>query len=118
MEAVAPIKSENEYEQALKRLERVFHAKPNTPEGDLLEVLSLVIHEYEQKHHRIEPLSAIEAIKLEMAEQGLNQTGLARRLGMSKSTVSEIINGKKQMSVSFMKFVHKELGVPAAILLA
>jgi HTH-type transcriptional regulator / antitoxin HigA len=118
MEPVAPIKSEQEYEQALKRLEAVFHAKPNTPEGDLLTLLSLVIHEYEQKYHRIEPLSAIEAIKHEMAEHGLNQSGLAKRLGISKSTVSEIINGKKQMSVSFMKFVHKELGVPANILLA
>lgn len=103
---------------ALKRLEGVFHAKPNTPEGDLLEVLSLVIHEYEKKHYNIEPLSAIDALKYEMAEQGLNQSGLAQRIGMSKSAISEIINGKKQMSVAFMRFLHKELGIPATSLLA
>ena len=118
MEAIKPIKSEQEYELALKQMEKVFHAKPNTPEGDLLEVLSLLIHQYEKKHYKIEALSPIEAIKYEMAQQGLTQQNLAQRLGMSKSTISEIMGGKKQMSVNFMRFVHKELGIPASVLLS
>ena len=118
METIKPIKTEQDYESALKKLETIFHAKPNTPEGDLLEVLSLLVHEYEQKYYKIEPLSPLEALKYEMEEQGLSQTGLAKRVGMSKSTISEIINGKKQMSINFMKFLHNELGIPAHILLA
>lgn len=118
METIKPIKTEQDYELALKKLETIFHAKPNTPEGDLLEVLSLLVHEYEQKHYKIEPLSPLEALKYEMEEQGLSQTGLAKRVGMSKSTISEIMNGKKQMSINFMKFLHNELGIPAHILLA
>ena len=118
METIKPIKTEQEYELALKKMETVFNAKPNTTEGDLLEVLSMLLHEYEQKHYKIELLTPLEAIKYEMEEQGLNQNSLAQRFGMSKSTVSEILNGKKQMSVRFMKYLHQDLGIPANILLA
>lgn len=118
METIKPIRTEQDYELALQKMESIFHSKPNTPEGDFLEILSLLVHQYEQKYYKIETLSPIEAIKYEMVEQGLSQTGLARRLGMSKSTISEIIGGKKQMSLNFMKFVHRELGVPANVLLS
>lgn len=115
---IKPIKTEEEYEMALKKLETIFNAKPNTTEGDLLQVLSLLVHEYEQKYYKIDNLSPLEALKYEMQEQGITQTGLAKRMGLSKSTISEIINGKKQMSLHFMKFLHNELGIPAHILLA
>ena len=118
METLKPIKNEEEYNNALKRLEKIFHAKKNTPEGDILEVLSLLVHEYEEKHHKVKPLSPIEAIRYEMEEQGLTQTSLAKRFGMSKSAVSEILNSKKQMSVRFMKYLHHELGIPASVLLS
>ena len=118
MEAIKLIKTEEDYDKALKQLAIVFHAKPDTPEGDLLEVISLLIHEYEQKHHKIVPLTPLEALKYEMEEQGLSQSGLAKRMGLSKSTISEILGGKKQMSINFLKFIHNELGIPAHILLA
>lgn len=118
METIKPIKTEQEYELALLQMEKVFHAKPNTPEGDTLELLALVIGDYEQKHYKIESLTPLEALKCEMEEQGLTQSSLAQRFGMSKSTISEVLNGKKQMSVRFMKYLHKDLGVPANILLA
>lgn len=57
------IKTDQDYDLALKTMEGVLHAKPNTPEGDLLEVLSLLIHEYEQKHYPIEPLTPLETLK-------------------------------------------------------
>ena len=118
METIKPIKNEKDYELALKKMENIFDAKPNTVEGDILQVLSLVVHEYEQKYYKIEPLSPLEALKFEMKEKGLTQTNLAERFGMSKSTISEIIQGKKQMSVRFMKYLHNDLGIPANILLA
>lgn len=115
---IKPIKTEAEYEDALKEVQKVFNAKRNTPEGDLLEVLSLLIHDYEQKHYKIKSLSPLEALRCEMEEQGLTQSGLAERIGMSKSTISEILNGRKQMSVRFMKFLYKDLGIPADVLLS
>jgi HTH-type transcriptional regulator/antitoxin HigA len=118
MEILKPIKTEQDYELALKKMETVFNAKPNTQEGDFLEVLSLLIHEYEQKHYKIEPLTPLEALKYEMKEQGLSQSSLAQRFGMSKSSVSEILNGKKQMSVRFLKCLYQDLGIPADILLS
>ncbi len=118
METIKLLKNEQDYELALQEMERLFQVKPNTPEGDLLAILSLLIHEYEQHHYHIEPLSPIEAIKYEMQERGLTQTGLAERIGMSKSAISEIISGKKQMSVNFMRYVHRELGIPANVLLS
>ncbi len=118
METIRPIKTEEEYNRALKQMESIFHAQKNTPEGDKLEVLALLIGDYESKHYPMRQLSAIEALKAEMEEQGLTQSGLAERFGMSKGAISEIINGKKQMSVRFMKFLHKDLGIPADVLLA
>ena len=113
-----PIKNEAEYKIALKKLESIFNAKPNTKEGDFLEVLSLIIHEYEEKNHKIEPLTAIEALKYEMEESGISQNRLAKRFEMSKSTISEILTGKKQMSLRFLKYLHHDLGIPAKILLS
>jgi HTH-type transcriptional regulator / antitoxin HigA len=118
MENLKPIKTEEEYEKALVLLESLFHAKLNTKESETLEILSLLVHEYEQKQHKIEPLSPLEALKYEMEEQGLTQTGLAKKFGMSKSSISEIINGKKQMSVKLMKYLHHDLGISAKTLLA
>lgn len=72
MEAIKPIETEQEYRLALKKMETIFHAKPNTTEGNLLYALSLVIHEYEEKYYKIEPLTPLEALKCELEEQGLN----------------------------------------------
>jgi HTH-type transcriptional regulator / antitoxin HigA len=118
MDPIKPIKTEQDYDSALKKLESVLHAKPDTPEGDLLEILSLLVHEYEQKHYKIEPLTPLEALKYEMQEQGLTQSDLAKRFAMSKSTISEILNGRKQMSVRFMKYLYHDLGIPAHVLLS
>jgi HTH-type transcriptional regulator/antitoxin HigA len=118
MEHIKPIKTEQEYEKALQFMDSIFDAKPNTAAGDTLELLALVIGDYESKHYKIEALSPLEALKCEMEEQGLTQANLAQRFGMSKSTISEILNGKKQMSLRVRQFLYTDLGIPADILLA
>ena len=65
------IKNEEEYDQALARAEEIFDALPDTPEGDELAVLLLVIKDYENKHHPVLPPDPIEAIKLTMQEKGV-----------------------------------------------
>lgn len=118
MENIKLIKSEEEYQSALKEMSKIFQAKPGTPEGDRLELLALVIEDYEAKNYKIEPLSPLDALKCEMEEKGLSQSGLAQLLGMNKSTISEVLSGKKPMSLRFLKHLHKDLGIPAEILLS
>lgn len=115
---IKPIKNEQEYELALKEMSKVFHAKPDTPEGDRLQLLALVIGDYEDKNHKIKPLTAIEALQCEMEEQGINQAALAKRVGMSTSTISEVLNGKKQMSLTMIKNLYHHFGIPAETLLS
>lgn len=115
---IKPIKTEEENEKVLLEISNIFNAKKNTPEGDRLEILSLLVADFERKQYPMRKLTPIEALKVEMEEQGLTQSALAQRFGMSKSAVSEIMSGKKQMSVRFMKFLHNDLGIPAESLLS
>ncbi|HEV7230925.1 MAG TPA: hypothetical protein VGO45_06340 [Bacteroidia bacterium] len=73
---IALIKTEKDYQKALKELEKVFDAKPNTPEGDLGQMLVLLIEDYEKKHYSIGPPDPIEAIKYRMEEQELKNKRL------------------------------------------
>ena len=65
---IKPIKTERDYQKALKEIEKLWDAKPNTAKGDRLEVLVTLVEAYEQKHHRIDPPDPIEAIKFRMEQ--------------------------------------------------
>ncbi|MEO8400008.1 MAG: transcriptional regulator, partial [Ignavibacteriaceae bacterium] len=65
---IKPIKTKKDYEAALKKIESLFNAKPNTPIGDMLEVLTTLVEAYEQKHYKIDPPDPIEAIKFRMEQ--------------------------------------------------
>lgn len=113
---IKPIKTERDYRKALKQIEKLWDAKPHTPKGDLLEVIVTLVEAYEQKHYRIEPPDAIEAIKFRMEQLGLKQSDLARYLG-GRSRVSEILNRKRKLTVDMMRSLRKHLDVPAESLL-
>ena len=70
---IKPIKSERGYELALKRLDKIFDAEPETKEGDELELLAIVLKDYEDKNYPIDPPDPIEAIKFRMEQMGMNQ---------------------------------------------
>ena len=90
---IKPIKTGKDYKKALERLEFVFDATPNSKERDEAEILSLLIENYENKHHPIQPPDPIEAIKIQMEEMNLKQKDLVGIIG-GKSSVSEILNKK------------------------
>ncbi|MBI4489705.1 MAG: helix-turn-helix domain-containing protein [Deltaproteobacteria bacterium] len=113
---IKPIKTERDYRKALKQIEKLWDAKPNTPKGDLLEVIVTLVEAYEQKHYRIEPPDAVEAIKFRMEQLGLKQSDLAKYLG-GRSRVSEILNRKRKLTVDMMRSLRKHLAVPAESLL-
>jgi len=84
-----PIRTRKDYQQALDRLEVIFDGKKGTDEGDELEILGILIEQYENKHFPIDLPDPIEAIKFRLEQMGYTQTDLARVVGL-KSRASEI----------------------------
>lgn len=111
------ITNEREYNNALKRADEIFNAKPNSPEGEELGLLLLVIKDYEDKHHSVPLPDAIDTLKIIMHEQGLKNKDLEPMLG-SKSYVSQLLSKKKPLSAEVMRTLHQHFGIPADILLA
>lgn len=114
---IQPIKNERDHQGALKEIEKLWDAKPNTPDGDMLELWVTLVEAYEAKHHAIPPPDPIEAIKFRMEQMGLTKSDLATYLG-GPSRVSEVLAGKRGLSLAMMRRLHKELHVPAESLLA
>ena len=112
---IKPIKSEQDYEKALKRLEVIFDADPNTEEGDEAEILTMLIDNYENQHYPIEAPDPIEAIKIRMEEMNLKQKDLVGVIG-GKSRVSEILNKKKRLTVDMIRELEKILHISASVL--
>ncbi len=114
---IKPIKTERDYHKALKEIEKSWDAKPNTPQGDRLDVLVTLVEAYEQKHYAINPPDPVEAIKFRMEQLGLKPSDLAKILG-GRSRVSEVLNKKRKLTVEMMRSLHKHLAIPADSLLA
>ena len=114
---IKPIKTERDYRKALKEIDKLWHAKPNTPAGDRLEVLATLVEAYEQKHYAVDPPDPIEATKFRMEQLGLKPSDLAKILG-GRSRASEILNKKRKLTVEMMRSLRKQLAIPAESLLA
>ena len=115
------IKTEAQYEQYLELLDVVFDAKPNTPDGDKAEHLTLLIANYEQKHHPIEfeeleNLDPIERIKLRMESKDLNATDLVRLGVFDKSTASLVLNKKRALTIEMIRKLSNILKLSMDIL--
>lgn len=110
------IKTDEDYQQALNRLEVIFDAKIGTSESDEADVLGLLIDEYEKKNFPIEAPDPIEAIKIRMEEMDLKQKDLVGVIG-GKSRVSEILNRKKKLTVGMIRSLASRLNLSAQILI-
>jgi HTH-type transcriptional regulator / antitoxin HigA len=113
---IKPIKTEQDYEQTLERVNCLMDAEPNTPDGDLLDVLVTLVESYETKHFPVDDPTPIEAIKFRMDQMGLNRKDLEPMIG-SRSKVSEILSGSRTLSKKMMINLHKDLHIPAEVLL-
>ena len=110
------IKTESDYENALKRLEVIFDAKIGTPESDEADILGLLIDEYEKKHYPIEAPDPIEAIKIRMEEMHLKQVDLVKEIG-GKSRVSEILNKKRKLTIEMIRKLTTRLNLSPGLLI-
>jgi HTH-type transcriptional regulator/antitoxin HigA len=116
MNPIKIIKTKKDYKITLDRIEEIFDSKKGTLEGDELELLLLVVKDYEDKHFQIPFPNPIDAIKLKMQEKGIHNKDLVPMLG-SKGYVSLLLNGKKPLTVSAIIELHKLLGIPTNLLL-
>ena len=114
---IRPIKTEQDYNSAIKRIEELWGAKKDTPKGDELDLLVTLVESYEMKHYPIAPTDPIDAIKFRMEQMGMTKEDMVKYLG-SQSRVSEILNRKRNLTLKMVKSLYKELKIPAEILLA
>ena len=108
---IRPIKSEADYEKALDRISELLDARPDTEEGDELDVLATLVAAYEAEHFPIEPADPIDAIRFRMEQQGLERKDLEPYLG-SRHRVSEVLGGQRGLSLEMIRRLHVGLKIP------
>lgn len=113
---IKPIKTDADYRAALKEVESLMSAKPNTPEGEKLDVLVTLIEAYEHKHFPLDLPDPVEAIKFEMEQKGLTVKDLEPMIGKS-NRVYEVLNRKRSLTLTMIRKLHQELGIPAESLI-
>ena len=109
------IKTNKEYTEALKRLEVIFDAEPETAEGDELDLLSLLIDNYENIHCPIDLPDPIEAIKFRMEQLNYKPKDLADVIGY-RSRVTEILGKKRKLSLDMIRKINKQMHISTEIL--
>lgn len=112
------LKNEAEHKTALQEAERLVALDPptGTAQGDRLELLALLIEDYEKRAFQFDALDPIEIIEFRMSEQGLRQKDLVPMLG-SRSRVSEVLGGKRPLTVQMIRALSSGLGIPADALI-
>ena len=116
---IRPLRSEADYETALDEIEFFFEnePKPGTPDADRFDLLALVIEDYERRRWPIEPPDAVDAIRYRMETGGHSQADLGRLLG-SRQRASDVLSGKRSLTMRMAWKLNREWGIPAEALLA
>lgn len=114
--SIKPIKSEADYDAALEQIAVLMDARTGTPEADALDVLATLVEDYENQHYPIGLPDPISAIRFRMEQQELSQRDLIPFIG-SRSKVSEVLSGKRSLSLQMIRNLHQGLGISAEVLL-
>jgi len=113
---IKPVRNEEDYQKALERLEVIFDAKKGTEEGDELEILAIVIDNYENENFPIGMPDPISAIQFRMEQMGMKQKDLVEMVGF-KSRVSEIMNKKRKLTLDMIRKLSVNLHIPTEVLI-
>ncbi len=114
---VKPIHTEADYQAAMKEIDQLLDSLPGTPQGDRFEVLVTLVEAYEVRHFPIpEPDDPVAVLEYYMESRGLTRAQLVPYLG-SKERVSEILSGKRSLSLAMIRRLHAGLGIPADLLI-
>jgi HTH-type transcriptional regulator / antitoxin HigA len=110
------VKNEADYKTTLARIEEIFNAKLGSPEGDELDLLVTLVELYEEKTYRINLPDPITAIRFRMEQQGLKAKDMVPYIG-SAPKVSEVLSGKRRLSLTMIRNLVSGLDIPAEVLL-
>ena len=113
---IKPIKNERDYQKALKGIEGLMDARPNTPAGDRLDVLVTLVETWEEKDWPIDLPDPVEAILFAMEQRGLSRRDLEPFIG-SRARVAEVLNHKRSLTLPMIRRLHQGLGIPAEVLI-
>lgn len=108
---IHPIKTEKDYDKALQKIEKLWGSPEGSKDGEKLDILLILVEDYEAKHYSISPPDPIEAIKFRMEQQGLTRKDLEPLIG-SRGRISEIFSKKRDLSLSMIKKLHHNLHIP------
>ena len=110
------LKTEEDCNKASIRLMEIFHTKPNTLESDELDLLLVLVKDYDDKHYKLPELDALEVIKYKMQEMGLKAKDLESIIG-SKGHVSSILSGKREITLKMAQKLKNYFSIPAEVFL-
>jgi HTH-type transcriptional regulator/antitoxin HigA len=115
---VKPIKNNKQYEEALMRVYNLMQKdlQPNSKESDELEILSILVKEYENKHYPVPKPNPLEAIKFRLEQMNMSESELSEILGY-RSRKSEILTGKRKLSLAMIRKLNEVLHIPADVLI-
>jgi HTH-type transcriptional regulator/antitoxin HigA len=113
---IKPIKTERDYRRALKVIDKLMDAKPNTPEGDALDVLVTLVEKWEAERFPIEAPDPVAALEFAMEQRGLSRRDLEPYIG-SRARVAEVLNYKRSLTLPMIRKLHASLGIPAEVLI-
>jgi HTH-type transcriptional regulator/antitoxin HigA len=114
---IKPIKTQRDYQRTMKEIDMLMDARPNTAEGDRLDVLVTLATVWEEKHYPIGPPDAVAAIRFAMEQRGLTRGDLEQYIG-SRARVAEVLNRKRPLTRRMIRRLHAGLGIPAEALLS
>lgn len=113
---VAPVRSDDSYKEALTRINELFDAPEGTPEFDEFDILTILVHEYEQRRYPVGPADPEAALRHYLDRMGIPPKGLEPYIG-SKSMVSMVLNGRRPLTVKMIRNLHEGLNIPLELLI-
>jgi HTH-type transcriptional regulator / antitoxin HigA len=113
---IHPIRTEADHDTAVARIAELIQAKPDTAEGEELDILATLVDVYEAKHHAIDSPDPIAAIQFRMEQQGLTKKNLEPLIG-SRARVSEVMTRRRSLTLAMIRRVRNELGISADVLI-
>ncbi len=113
---LTPMRTEADYQSALRQVRELWGSKLGTPEGDRLDILATLIDVYEAAHEPMDPPDPIAAIEFRMEQTGMTRADLAKVIG-SRARVAEVMNRKRGLSIGMIRRLHDTLGISAEVLI-
>ena len=113
-----PIKNNQQYEDVLERIYMLMqkNIKPDSKQSDELEILSILVKEYENEYYPVPKPNPLEAIKFRLEQMNMSETELSQILG-NRFRKSEILSGKRKLSLAMIRKLNETLRIPAEVLI-